>query len=175
MHYIGNENYNTEVQKMKAEDLYLTSHAKERIRQRLNIESDVVATTWVSDSIRSAKGVRSVDNKTHYETDSYEIVCDGTRVVTIIPLESNNPYIDKISSTLDRELQKMLTLKKRELRKAEIEVCEKQLNFLKAKNPNTIALISKRLVKAIDMKERIVDSIYQINKAASRYGIELDS
>lgn len=164
-----------EVYKMNAEELYLTSHAKERIRQRLNIESEIVATTWVADSIRSAKGVKSVDNKTHYITDSFEIVCDGSRVVTVIPLESKNPYIDKINDTLNKELQKMLTLKKRELRKAEIEVCEKQLNFLKAKNPNTIALISKRLVEAIDMKERIADSIYQLNKAASRYGIELDS
>ena len=160
---------------MENKEYYLTAHAKERIRQRLDIHSEEVAKSWVEESIQSAKHIKSVDNKTHYITDSFEIVCDGLRVVTIVPLETNNPYLDEISAPLGREFQKTLILKKRELRKAEIEVCENQLNYLKAKNPNTIKTISKRLVQAIDMKERIVDSIYQLNKAASRYGIELDS
>ena len=115
-----------------------------------------------------------MDNKTHYITEMFEIVCDGQRVVTIIPLENTNPYLDILSNLVDKEVQKKLTTKKRELRKAEIVVCEKQLNLLKAKNPNTIRTISEQLVKAIDIKERIVDSIYQLKKAANRYGIELE-
>lgn len=151
----------------------LSQHAKERIRQRTGIESESVATAWVREAIKTAKDSKPEGRKIHYITDQFEIVCDGTKVVTVRPTTSSNPYTEYISGMIRKETERLLIAKQTELRKAEITVCEKQLSYLKAKNPNTIELISKQLTSAIDAKERIVDAIYQLKAAAKQYGIEI--
>jgi|SRR5690625_2786612 len=158
---------------MASEKWILTKHAKERIEQRLGIMSDDIALSWVSEAIKGTKTVEKEGDKNHYITDTFRIICDGFRVVTVIPKEDTNEYIDKFNYLVGKEYQKQLVKKERELRKAEIEVYEKQLNYLKAKNPNTIDLISKQIVQAIDLKKKISDSIQHLKQAAQRYGIEV--
>lgn len=149
----------------------LTSHAKDRLRQRLGIESSEAQTSWANETIATSQDVKAQGNKTVYVSESYEIVCDGLRVITVKPVDNVYSYVSKFKSVLKRETTKLLTPKERLLRKAEVKVAELTLNYLKAKNPNTKAIINERLVSATDEKQRLADEIYAIKKAAGQYGV----
>ncbi|MEK4178520.1 hypothetical protein NSQ61_02840 [Aeribacillus sp. FSL K6-1121] len=152
--------------------LVLTDHAKERIRQRVGIISESVAVSWVSDVISQATETKRDGNKTHYITDTFEIICDGVRVVTVKPAEQANQYFGMFRELLTKEASKLLTAYKRELRKAEIAVAEAQLNLLKARNPHTKERIKTKLTDAIDYKALVEDEIKKIELAAKRFGVE---
>lgn len=151
----------------------LTDHAKDRIRQRIGILSEEAQLAWVETQVKKASHRKQDGHKTHYTVGSFEIVCDGVKVVTVKPTEQSNEYLTKFNDVIAKETRKLLTQYGRELRKAEIAVAEAQLNFLKAKNPKTKALISERLTKAIDRKCSIEDKIRQVEKAAERYGVRM--
>lgn len=151
----------------------LSSHAKERIRQRAGITSEEVAITWVAEQVKSAVSTKTDGEKVHYITDLFEIVLAGAKVITILPTDNNNEYLTKISEVVSKEVTKVLTKQGRLLRKAEISVAEAQLNYLRAKNPNTKALISERLTEAVDRKASIEDEIYAVEVAAKRYGVSV--
>ena len=56
------------------DNFILTKHATERIRQRVGIESNEVATAWVSEQIAKASRKFKEGGNTHYVSDVIEIV-----------------------------------------------------------------------------------------------------
>lgn len=157
----------------RAGSYVLTDHAKDRIRQRIGILSEDAQLAWVETQVKKASHRKQDGHKTHYTAGSFEIVCDGVKVVTVKPTEQSNEYLTKFNDVIAKETRKLLTQYGRELRKAEISVAETQLNFLRARNPKTKALISERLTKAIDWKCALEDEIKKIRKAAERYGVQI--
>lgn len=156
---------------LQAGEFMLSKHAKERIRQRIGIASEQSALAWVQDAVRTAKGTRVSGHQTHYLTDAFEIICDGVKVVTVKQTDSSNEYLTKFSEVISKEAGKLLSKYQQELRKADIEVAQLNLNFLRAKNPNTKAIISERMTEAIDYKAMIEDEIGSIKYASRRYGV----
>ena len=152
----------------------LTKHATERIRQRVGIESIEVATAWINEQIAKASRKYNEGTNTHFVSESIEVVTNGLRVITVKPSENDRSYLDKLGEVVAKEVTKMLTKKERDLRKAEIVIAEHTLNRLKARNPNTRALIERRLIRAIDDKQRIMDEIYAVKKAAAQYGVSVE-
>lgn len=151
----------------------LTDHAKERIRQRVGITSEEAAISWIASQVQVASSKKQVGNKTHYMTDIFEIILDGVKIITVKQAESSNEYLTKFNEVLAKEAVKLISTYSRTLRKAEIAVAEAQLNFLRAKNPKTKALISERLTEATDWKCTVEDEIKAIKKAAKQYGVEV--
>lgn len=151
---------------------YLTEHAKERTRQRIGLTSEDSASAWVNSEIERSIRTEYNGNKTHYFTDTFEIVCDGAKVVTIKPNKNVTSYVTKLGGVLAKETSKLLNYYGKELRKADVTIAEHQLNFLRAKNPKTKTLINERLTDAIDWKSAIEDEIYAVKKAAKQYGID---
>lgn len=156
------------------DEYILTAHAKDRIRQRIGIESVEVATAWASEQINKASRQFKEGGNTHFVTDVIEIVTNGLRVITVKPSENDRSYLDRLGEVVAKEVTKMLAKKERELRRIEITIAEHTLNRLKARNPNTRALIERRLIRAIDSKQRINDEIYAVKKAAGQYGVEIE-
>lgn len=157
-----------------SKNLQLTKHAKERIRQRIGIDSVEVATSWIKEQLNRTKKTKkdTRNNSMRYINDLFEVVLDGDKVVTVISKESVVDYKSKISNLLTKEITKYRTQKNRELRKIEIEVAEHTLNHLKALNPKTKALISGKLTDAVSERTRVLDEIYAIDKVAGEYGVE---
>lgn len=151
----------------------LSDHAKERIRQRIGLTTDESSIAWVRNTINNAYQSKQDGHKTHYVTEAYEVICDGMKVVTIKPTDSSNEYLTKINDVVSKEITKLLTKYRRELRKADIGIAEHQLNFLRAKNPNTKDVIGSKLTDSIDWKAAIEDEIKAIKFAAKRYGVEI--
>lgn len=152
---------------------FITSHAKDRIRQRVGIDGDEAQQAWVKAKINRAESKLPQDNKTVYNVGSFEIICDGLRVVTVKPVDNVTQYASKLSGVVAKEIRKLLVPQERLLRKAEINVVELTLNFLKARNPKTKEIISGRLAEATDEKQRIADEVFAIKKAAKQYGVEI--
>lgn len=150
----------------------LTAHAQERIRQRIGIESVEVATKWVSDHIAKASTTFADKGNTHYVTDVIEVVVNGFKVITVKPANNDRSYLDQLNAVVAKEVEKMLTNKAKEIRKVDITIAEHTLNRLRAKNPNTVALIEKRLIRSIDAKQRLNDEVYAIEKAGKQYGVD---
>lgn len=154
----------------------LTNHAKDRIRQRAGIESAETAVSWVNEEIAKATNVFSDkhDSKlTHYLTDSFEMLCDGLKVVTVKNLEIKMDYTTKLGAAVAKEATKLLTVHRRALRKAEINVVQLTLNFLKAKNPKIKSGIQSKLTKAADEKAKLEYEVKAIEIAARKYGVEV--
>lgn len=150
----------------------LTKHAIDRIRQRVGIESLEIATAWANDQIaKSARKFREKDN-VHYVSD-FEIVTNGLDVITIKPTENDRNYLDRMRRAVEKEAKKLIVSQERALRKAEIAIAEHTLNRLKACNPNTKTAIEKKLLSAIDDKQRILDELYAIKKAGAQYGVNV--
>lgn len=156
-------------------NLKLSKHAKDRLRQRLNIDSVDAGLRWVKTSIDSALKTKTSKHLRYYFTDKHEIVIDGKDevVVTIKPANHANKFVPVLRGKLTKEITKFMTEKKRELKKAEINVLQTQLNLLKAKNPNTVEIISARLVQRIDEKAKIEDEITAMEKAAESFGVKI--
>lgn len=149
----------------------LTEHARSRIRQRLGIEVDSAAISWVKGAIQNAERTFTNGNKTHYITDLYEVICDGAKVITVKPTDNSNKYVSEFKKVIEKEASKLRTKYEREFRKAEIEVAQVTLNLLKARNPKTKASIERKLVEAIDWKCALEDELKAISKASERYGV----
>src|SRR5699024_133632 len=141
-------------------------------RQRVGITSKDAAIAWVAETVKKATTTKKEGHITQYITEMFDIVCDGMKVVTVKPNESQNSYLDKFNDVVTKEATKMLAKYRRELRKAEIAVAEEQLNFLKAKNPKIKSNINERMTEAIDKKVDIEDEIRAVELAARRYGVE---
>lgn len=151
---------------------FLTDHAKERIRQRLGISSEDGALSWVRTQIENANNVENVKGQAHYLADKFVIVCDGAKVITVKPAENSNQYMTVLRDAVAKEVRKLQSEYRRELRRSEIKVAETHLNLLRAKNPKTKKLIRDRLVEATDWKASIEDELKAINFAGKRYGVE---
>jgi hypothetical protein len=151
---------------------YITSHAKERLRQRFGIESIDVAQQWINEKMSKAVHHRNDGIKKVYQVADIEIILDGNRVVTIKPLYGETSIMKQLRGVVEKEISKVLTVKERAFRKAEIEVAEITVNFLRARNPKTKALVQRRLTKAIDIKEQLNTEIVGIKKAAEHYGVD---
>lgn len=157
---------------MKAKGSYvLTAHARVRIRQRVGIDLDSAAISWVKRAIENAKETFTTDNKTHYITDLHEIICDGVKVITVKPCYNANGYVARFKSVIEKETEKLLKKYEKEFRKAEIEVVQITLNLLRAKNPKTKESIERKLTEAVDWKCAIEDELKQIEKASKQYGV----
>ena len=152
-------------------EYYLTSHAKERLRQRYGIVSKDVAISWINDKISQGKFLRNDGNKKIYRAPGVEIVLDKLRVVTVKPLYEEAPIMDRLKTVIEKEVSKLIASKELEFRKAEISVAELTLNMLKARNPKIKDDLRRKLTKAIDYKENIQTEIISIKKAAEHYGV----
>lgn len=152
----------------------LTKHAGEKVRQRVGIESLEVATAWVNEEIAKAGEYSQESSKRFaYITDAFKIVCAGLSVITVIPTDNHVDYLAKFGEIVTKEATKLLTKYRREFRKAEIEVAEYTLNFLKAKNPKIKGNLQQKLTQATDDKAKLADEIRAIEIAAERYGVSV--
>lgn len=152
----------------------LTTHAKERIRQRVGIEALDAQVAWANETIAKAGEIDAkLEGRVGYKTESFEIICAGLKVITVNPVANSQTYLTKLSGVLTKEVRKMIVPHERLLRKAEIRVAELTLNYLKARNPKTKRMINERLVEATDEKQRLTDEVYAMRKAAERYGVEV--
>ncbi|GGP13482.1 MULTISPECIES: hypothetical protein [Oceanobacillus] len=151
----------------------LTSHAKERLRQRIGIEDIDAGIAWVRTNIERSKRKQNRGHQTHYFTDAYVIVMDGDKVVTVKPSFEANEHSKRLESLIEKEARKFLRLKKAELKKISIAVLETQINFLKAKNPNTIRSITEKLTKLTDEKANLETDIVAMKRAAEGFGVEV--
>jgi hypothetical protein len=154
----------------------ISSHAFERIRQRFGIDTLAAALTWVSEKIKGGDyiGLQAKGRKVYRNGDAELILGeDGYTIVTVKFAEGESQYVEQIGDVVRKEVSKMLTIKERAFRKAEIEVAEITLNMLKARNPVTKELIGRKLTKAIDDKANINTEIILIRKAAEQYGVEV--
>lgn len=154
-------------------DYYITSHAKDRLRQRFGIESIDVAMKWIHDKLTAATLHRMDHHKEIYRVANIEIVMDGTRVVTVKPLYGETPIMQRIKNVVDKEVGRTLLAKEREFRKAEIQVAEITLNMLKARNPRIKESLKRKLTIANDYKANIETEIVGIKKAAEHYGVSV--
>lgn len=152
----------------------LTQHAKDRIRQRTGIEANDAKIAWVNEQIAKSHETIEQGNKTIFQTEHFEIVCDGLRVVTVKPREQQKSYVEAINEMITKQITNLLAPKERLFRKAEIKVAELTLNFLKARNPNTKSLINERLVAATDERQRIAYDIKALKLAAEKYGVSAE-
>lgn len=157
----------------KAVEYMVSSHAMERIRQRVGITTQDAARAWVAEQVRKSTHTKNDKHKTHYVTELFEIVCDGIYVITVKPSETANPFLPRFNEMIAKESTKLLTKYRRELRKAEISVAEAQLNYLRAKNPKTREIIQRRMTEVGDERAALEDRIKQISLAAKQYGIEV--
>ena len=153
----------------KSGKFVLSAHAKERIRQRVGINSTEAALAWVNESIATANETYLDGHKTHYLTDSYDITCDKLRVITLTQTDNHIDYLTKFSNLVTKEATKLLTKYRRELRKAEILVAELTLNYLKAKSPKVRAIIQRNLTIATDERARIEDEVRAVEIAADKF------
>jgi hypothetical protein len=152
----------------------LSSHAMERIRQRFGIDTLAAAITWVSEKIKGGDyiGLQAKGRKVYRNGDAELILGeDGYTVVTVKFSEGESQFVEQIGDVVRKEVLKMLAIKERAFRKAEIEVAEITLNMLKARNPVTKESIGRKLTKAIDEKANIHTDIILIRKAAEQYGV----
>lgn len=152
--------------------LGLSSHASDRIRQRVGITSAEVGAAWASDKVRNAIKSWNKNGQIHYDVGDYVIVVGGNTVITVTPKGNETSYLDKFNEVVAKEARKHLDKYRRDLRKADIAVAEAQLNYLRAKNPNTREIIRKRIVEAGDKRAQLNDKIYAVELAAKRYGVE---
>ena len=152
-------------------NLYLSSHAKDRLRQRVGIESIDAGIAWVRTNMERAKRTFKQGHKTHYVTEMFELVLDGTTVVTIKQSTDNNESAKYLAGVVQKEVAKFMRTKKAEMKKAEMALLEAQLNFLRAKNPNTKRIISERITQLGDAKAKVEDEIKAMELAAERFGV----
>ena len=101
----------------------------------------------------------------------FELVLDGTTVVTIKQSTNNNEPAKYLAGVMQKEVAKFMRTKKAELKKAEMALLEAQLNFLRAKNPNTKRIISERITQLGDAKAKVEDEIKAMELAAERFGV----
>jgi hypothetical protein len=152
----------------------VSSHAMERIRQRFGIDTLAAAITWVSEKIRTGDyiGLQQKGRKVYRNGDAELILGeDGHTIVTVKFSDGESQYVEQLSEVVRKEVDKLLSIKERAFRKAEIEVAEITLNMLKARNPKTKESIGRKLTKAIDDKANIHTEIILIRKAAEQYGV----
>ncbi len=149
----------------------ITTHARQRIKERLGIESIEVASAWVAEQLRKASRSYKDEHRTNYVTDMYEIVTDGLKIVTVKPKGIAADYMTKLTGMLSREIEKELTKVNRELRKIEITVAEHTLNQLKARNPRTKDVIQTKLLVALEEKARIENEVKSVQRAAEKFGL----
>jgi hypothetical protein len=159
----------------KSRKFTLTAHAKERVRQRVGINSVEAAVAWVNEAIATAKDSFVKSRHYHYLTDNYEIITDGLTVITISPLTNHVDYATKFGSLIAKEATKLLAQYRKEFRKAEIAVAELTLNYLKAKSPKVRDSIKRKLTQATDLRAKIEDEIRAVKIAAEGYGIDIDN
>lgn len=151
----------------------LSSHARERIRQRLGLTTDSAAIAWVKDAVKNSIETRNQGHKLVYVTDLYEIVLDGMKVISVVPTDQANPYLTKLNDELTKRVTKLLTEWKRELRKAEIAVAEAQLSYLKAKSPKVKDVIQRKMTEAVEWRASVENELNNIKYAGKRYGVEV--
>lgn len=154
-----------------------TKHAMDRIRERYGVSDQLAANQWVSRKINQAKESFKKDDKTHYLNGSMEIVVAGAnkKVITVMEnsYRSSNDFIRKTGEMLTKELNKQITVFKREYRKADIKVAEYNLNYLKAKNPKIKQTIQKRMNDAMDERDDLFEKIKDIENTAEHYGVQI--
>lgn len=153
--------------------LRISDHAKTRLRQRFSIDSDRAAQSWVQSKLADGSLIRTEPNgKLYYRCGNAELIVANGVLITVQFSDGEQKFLEKFGSVLSKEVQKLLTVNERALRKAEINVAEINLNMLKARNPKIKAMLGEKLTKAIDEKDKIVTEIKLIRKAASQYGVE---
>lgn len=154
----------------------LSSHAMERIRQRFGIGTLTAALAWASEKIKTGEfvGLQASGRKVYRNGDAEIIVGeDGFTIVTVKFTEGEKQYIQMIGDAVRKEIDKVLSVKEKALRKAEITVAELTLNMLKARNPRTKESIGRKLTKAIDEQANINTDIILVRKAAEQYGVSV--
>jgi len=163
--------------------LHVTAHAVERARQRLDAKgtSDNVAHTLRSWFTRAVRKGRDNASGIIYDNVSKDvrIITDelSMTIITVYRLSTVDEYmaqkiapkltIDRIAAAVKRELTRMTTQYRREIRKLSeqqaqlgVQVAELTLNKIRCYHPGTQALIQSRIDEA---KTRIAELANEID------------
>lgn len=176
------QNKSTKTQAMRWQP---TVHAVRRIKERCGVE-EVHATNFVNQLMKTAKYVTTQGKRLVYlhESRGLMIVVNAEEgaVITVHPAESPKEVethnaimtqkskatitIDRISAAIKRELSRMTTQLRREIRKlmeqqAELNVnaAELTLNKVRCKAPHTKALIQTRIDAIITQVDELAQEI----------------
>lgn len=170
-----------------------TVHAVRRIKERCGVE-EVHATNFVNQLMQTAKYVTTQGKRLVYlhEGRGVMIVVNAEEgvIITVHPAESPKETnaestqiksektitIDRISAAIKRELSRMTTQLRREIRKLteqqaqlNVNIAELALNKVRCKAPHTKALIQTRIDAIITQVDEIAQEVdaklTQIKKA----------
>lgn len=166
---------------------YATTHAKTRLTERFNIPTHQ-ADSYVNQLRVNAvyKGETQDNGKTAFVYDHYKsgvrLLLDkkGSNVITVkqldtvkidgeillIKTEPRKLTIDRISAVIKRELSKMTTQLRREIRKLteqqaelNVSIAELTLNKIRCRAPHTQALIQTRIDAIITQVDEIAQEV----------------
>lgn len=155
-------------------------HSVERIRERFGIMEEH-AKQFVNDLMSVAKYVTTQpDGKTVYKhagRDAMIVVDERTStIVTVLPpnsakpqLNASNPFYTDIRRTIERKITKARRQFTREFRSLsesqaliQIEIAEMSLRKIRAKNPNTQAVIQSKIDVALTLFDEIGSAINEL-------------
>lgn len=151
----------------------LTNHASQRIVQRIGIAADE-ATRWANKFIDSA--MLAVTQRKNgvlqhiYEKDGWRMVVDeDSRTVVTVLSGVDASFLEPIFDRERRKLQRDVTRKIRslELEQAHIlaDIAKHAINRARAKNPNTRALIQRRID---DLQAKVSEKDIEIERQHDR-------
>lgn len=168
-------------QKIQALRWQPTVHAVRRIKERCGVE-EIHATNFVNQLMQTAKYVTTQGKRLVYlhEGRGLMIVVNPEEgaIITVHPAESPKVEaketlttkatitIDRISAAIKRELSRMTTQLRREIRKLteqqaqlNVSIAELTLNKVRCKNPLTQSLIQSRIDAIITQVESLAQEV----------------
>jgi hypothetical protein len=155
---------------------FIPEHAQDRMRQRFGLKTIHEMQTWVMMKINKGKLDRVQPDGRHvYVHEFVEVVWskEDNRIVTVLDVSTLKQYEALFGGMFLKDVRKVLSVKERVFRKAEINVAEITLNMLKCRNPKIKARLNEKLTIANDDKENLLTEITVIRKAAKHYGVEV--
>lgn len=173
-------------------DVHITKHAKERLEERFGIGSRYEQQGLVREILKDSEyvGVSTKHNSKKRKLDEYEyrkegkyirLVLDGLRLVTIVdimesskPVETSENVRKKFVDDHERRVKYYVEDTKREvdkltveMKRMEIELLTNEINFIRAKNPNTRNVISKRI-------NNLKEKIESISKVITSHNVNIE-
>ena len=173
-------------------DVHITKHASERLEERFGVDIRYEQQKLVREILKDSEyvGVSSKYNSKKRKLDEYEyrkdgkyirLVLDGLRLVTIVdileyskPIETSENVRKKFVEDHERRVKYYVEETKREvdkltveMKRMEIELLTNEINFIRAKNPNTRNVISKRI-------DNLKVKIERISKVITSHNVNIE-
>lgn len=173
-------------------DVHITKHASERLEERFGIADRLGQKKLAREILKDSEylGVSKKPNTKKRELDEYEyrkdgkyilLVLDGLRLVTIVdimesskPVETSENVRKKFVEDHERRVKYYVEDAKREvdkltveMKRMEIELLTNEINFIRAKNPKTRDIISKRI-------DNLKEKIESISKVVTSHNVNIE-